>query len=178
MVGTSPLLLFAGGAQYKNGDIKGFLKNYRSSKVPLALAHSGNGSISHLSSELFASATGIKVNAIPYRGSAPALTDVAAGQVDAHFATLASGSSLLVFFTHASSKLIEPIISLKGTEGSVHVDNNRYTFRGKDEADTGYAFHKVYKTLHAFGLLSNFKTDPKIFCGHSLEEFMVYLFNK
>lgn len=95
MVGTSPLLLFASSAQYKNGDIKGFLKNYRSSKVPLALAHSGNGSISHLSSELFSSATGIKVNAIPYRGSAPALTDVAAGQVDAHFATLASGSSLL-----------------------------------------------------------------------------------
>lgn len=95
MVGTSPLLLFASGAQYKNGDIKGFLKNYRSAKVPLTLAHSGNGSISHLSSELFAGATGIKVNAIPYRGSAPALTDVAAGQVDAHFATLASGSSLL-----------------------------------------------------------------------------------
>lgn len=94
MVGTSPLMLFA-GAQYKNGDIKGFLKNHRNSKVPLALAHSGNGSISHLSSELFATATGIKVNAIPYRGSAPALTDVAAGQVDAHFATLASASSLL-----------------------------------------------------------------------------------
>ena len=95
MVGTSPLLLFAGGSQYKNGDIKGFLKNFRSSKVPLALAHSGNGSISHLSSELFGTATGIKVNAIPYRGSAPALTDVAAGQVAAHVATLASGSSLL-----------------------------------------------------------------------------------
>jgi tripartite-type tricarboxylate transporter receptor subunit TctC len=94
MVGTSPLMLFAGAA-YKNGDIKGFLKNHRNSKVPLALAHSGNGSISHLSSELFATATGIKVNAIPYRGSAPALTDVAAGQVDAHFATLASASSLL-----------------------------------------------------------------------------------
>ncbi len=94
MVGTSPLMLFA-GPQYKNGDIKGFLKTHRNSKVPLALAHSGNGSISHLSSELFATATGIKVNAIPYRGSAPALTDVAAGQVDAHFATLASASSLL-----------------------------------------------------------------------------------
>jgi tripartite-type tricarboxylate transporter receptor subunit TctC len=94
MVGTSPLMLFA-GARYKNGDIKGFLKNHRGSKVPLTLAHSGNGSISHLSSELFATATGIKVNAIPYRGSAPALTDVAAGQVDAHFATLASASSLL-----------------------------------------------------------------------------------
>lgn len=95
MVGTSPLMLFAGGGPYKNGDIKGFIKHYRASKAPLALANSGNGSISHLSSELFATAAGIKVNAIPYRGSAPALTDVAAGQVDAHFATLASASALL-----------------------------------------------------------------------------------
>ena len=95
MVGTAPLLLFVNAAQYKNGDIKGFLKNGRASAVPLTLANSGNGAISHLSSELLAGATGLKINAIPYRGSAPALTDVAAGLVTGHFATLASGSSLL-----------------------------------------------------------------------------------
>lgn len=37
---------------------------------------------------------------MPYRGSAPALTDVAAGLVEGHFATLASGSSL-----HGAGKL-------------------------------------------------------------------------
>ncbi|MDT4864346.1 hypothetical protein FQZ97_991070 [compost metagenome] len=38
---------------------------------------------------------GIPVDAVPYRGSAPALTDVSAQLVKGHFATLASGSSLL-----------------------------------------------------------------------------------
>ncbi|MDP4076072.1 tripartite tricarboxylate transporter substrate binding protein [Acidovorax sp. A1169] len=95
MVGTSPLLLFVNGSRYKAGDIKGFLKDGRASATPVTLAHSGNGSISHLSSELLAGASGLKVNAIPYRGSAPALTDVAAEQVAGHFATLASGASLL-----------------------------------------------------------------------------------
>lgn len=95
MLGTSPLVLFVSSAQHKTGDIKGFIKNGMGSTVPLPLANSGNGSISHLSGELLANATAIKVNAIPYRGSAPALADVAAGQVAGHFSTLASGSSLL-----------------------------------------------------------------------------------
>jgi len=95
MLGTSPLMLFVNRSSYKNGDIPGFLKNARSSADPLALAHSGNGSISHLSGELFSAAIQVKVNAIPYRGSAPALTDVAAGLVSGHFSTLASGTPLL-----------------------------------------------------------------------------------
>lgn len=95
MVGSSPLVLFVSGAQYKNGQIRDFLKNGRSSAAPFALAHSGNGSISHLSGELLAAATGLRINPIPYRGSAPALTDVVAGQVAGHFATMASGSALL-----------------------------------------------------------------------------------
>lgn len=95
MLGTSPLILFVNAAQYKNGDAKAFLHNGRSAGVPMALAHSGNGSISHLSAELMAAATGIKINPIPYRGSAPALADVAASQVTGHFSTLASGSSLM-----------------------------------------------------------------------------------
>ncbi len=95
MLGTSPLVLFVSATHHKTGDIKGFIKNGSVSTVPLAMANSGNGSISHLSGELLANATDIKINAIPYRGSAPALTDVAAGQVAGHFSTLASGSSLL-----------------------------------------------------------------------------------
>jgi tripartite-type tricarboxylate transporter receptor subunit TctC len=43
---------------------------------------------------------GFKIVPVPYRGSAPALTDVAAGLVAGHFATLASGSSL-----HGAGKL-------------------------------------------------------------------------
>lgn len=94
-VGTSPLVLFATPGEFKSGDIQGFIKRAKSASAPLALAHSGNGSISHLSGELLARRAGLTINPVPYRGSAPALTDVAAGTVAGHFATLASGNSLL-----------------------------------------------------------------------------------
>jgi tripartite-type tricarboxylate transporter receptor subunit TctC len=41
----------------------------------------GNGGISHLVPEMFKSATGIQMEHIPYKGSAPAFTDLMAGQV-------------------------------------------------------------------------------------------------
>jgi tripartite-type tricarboxylate transporter receptor subunit TctC len=94
MVGTSPLVLFAAPGDFKAGDIKPFLQRAKNSKAPLAVAHSGAGSSSHLAAEVLAGRAGFKYIPVPYRGSAPALTDVAAGMVTAHFATLASGSSL------------------------------------------------------------------------------------
>jgi tripartite-type tricarboxylate transporter receptor subunit TctC len=100
LVGTSPLVLFATPAEQKNGDIKGFLQRAKQPQAPLALAHSGAGSSSHLAAEVLAGRGGFKIVSVPYRGSAPALTDVAAGMVAGHFATLASGSSL-----HAAGKL-------------------------------------------------------------------------
>lgn len=94
LVGTSPLVLFANPADFKDGDVKGFIQRGRKAGAPPAIAHSGAGSSSHLAAEVFASRGGFKYVAVPYRGSAPALTDVAAGMVSSHFATLASGSSL------------------------------------------------------------------------------------
>lgn len=94
MVGTSPLVLFVPSARYKNGEIKEFLQSARAKGGPVSLAHSGAGSVSHLTAELLGK-NGIKVLTVPYKGSAPALIDVAAGTVEGHFSTLASGSPLL-----------------------------------------------------------------------------------
>lgn len=94
LVGKSPLILFAAPSSFKNGDAKGFMQRARDPKNPLAIANSGAGSSSHLAAEVLANQGKFKIVAVPYRGSAPALTDVAAGQVAGHFATLASGSSL------------------------------------------------------------------------------------
>ncbi|BEP50450.1 tripartite tricarboxylate transporter substrate-binding protein [Variovorax paradoxus] len=94
MIGTSPLVFFA-GMDNDSRDFKTFVKTAAARPMPPAIAHSGAGTVSHLAAELLASRTGIRFNMVPYRGSAPALTDVAAGTVAGHFATLASGSSLL-----------------------------------------------------------------------------------
>ena len=47
----------------------------------LSMAHGGNGTAMHLSSQLFAQMADIKFTEIPYRGSGPAALDVLGGQV-------------------------------------------------------------------------------------------------
>src|SRR5580704_3983731 len=50
------------------------------------IGSSGNGTLQHLSLELFRFMTGAKVNHVPYRGGSLALNDVIAGQVKCYFA--------------------------------------------------------------------------------------------
>jgi tripartite-type tricarboxylate transporter receptor subunit TctC len=54
------------------------------------MASSGNGTSVHMSGEMFMAMTGIKMTHVPYRGSAPALTDMIAGTVDVLFDNLPS----------------------------------------------------------------------------------------
>ena len=54
----------------------------------LNMASSGNGSTIHVSGELFKMLTGIKMVHVPYRGGAPALTDLISGQVHVMFDNL------------------------------------------------------------------------------------------
>ena len=56
----------------------------------LNFASSGNGQSTHLAAELFASMAGVKMTHIPYKGSAPALTDVMGGQAQLMFDTMLS----------------------------------------------------------------------------------------
>ncbi len=51
----------------------------------LNMASSGNGSTIHMSGELFKMMAGINMVHVPYRGGAPALTDLIAGQVHVMF---------------------------------------------------------------------------------------------
>ncbi len=49
------------------------------------IAITGIGSVSHLGTVLFQAAAGIKLNMVPYRGAAPAMTELLGGQLDALF---------------------------------------------------------------------------------------------
>jgi tripartite-type tricarboxylate transporter receptor subunit TctC len=61
----------------------------------LTCATQGNGTTSHLTSELFQLMAGVKFQQVPYRGSAPALTDLAAGTVDLMFDNLGVSLALV-----------------------------------------------------------------------------------
>jgi tripartite-type tricarboxylate transporter receptor subunit TctC len=56
----------------------------------LAMASSGNGTSIHLSGELFKAMTGTALTHVPYKGSAPAITDLLGGQVHVMFDNLPS----------------------------------------------------------------------------------------
>lgn len=64
----------------------------KASPGKLNLASGGVGSTGHMSAELFQMMAGIKFTHVPYRGEAPALTDLIAGQAQVMIAT--TGSSL------------------------------------------------------------------------------------
>jgi tripartite-type tricarboxylate transporter receptor subunit TctC len=56
----------------------------------MTFASQGNGSTSHLTAALFEQRTGIAITHVPYRGTAPALNDLAGSQVDMMFVDLGS----------------------------------------------------------------------------------------
>ena len=64
----------------------------KASPGKVTYASQGNGSTSHLTGAMFQSMAGIQMLHVPYKGTAPALTDLIAGQVDLFFDNI--GSSL------------------------------------------------------------------------------------
>jgi tripartite-type tricarboxylate transporter receptor subunit TctC len=66
-------------------DAAEFVANARKSSQPVAIASTGIGSIPHLAMEQLAAATKANLLHVPYKGAAPAITDVIGGQVAAFF---------------------------------------------------------------------------------------------
>ncbi|GAA4337886.1 tripartite tricarboxylate transporter substrate binding protein [Variovorax defluvii] len=56
----------------------------------LSFASSGNGTVPHLSGELFKAAAGVQMTHIPYKGAGPALNDLLGANVDMSFLTALS----------------------------------------------------------------------------------------
>jgi tripartite-type tricarboxylate transporter receptor subunit TctC len=71
-------------------DAKEFVALVRSNPDKYAFASSGTGATAHLVTELFNSMAQLKARHVPYKGSAPALTDIMNGQVDYTIETVAS----------------------------------------------------------------------------------------
>jgi tripartite-type tricarboxylate transporter receptor subunit TctC len=67
-----------------------FIAHAKANPGKINWATSGNGTSVHLSGELFKSMTGIDMTHVPYRGSAPALTDLIAGTVHVMFDNMPS----------------------------------------------------------------------------------------
>jgi tripartite-type tricarboxylate transporter receptor subunit TctC len=84
LAGVTPNLLVANPGVPFN-DVKGLIAYARANPGKLNYASTGNGTSNHLSFELFKTMTKTQVTHVPYKGSAPAVTDLIAGQVQVMF---------------------------------------------------------------------------------------------
>jgi len=76
-------------------NLKEFLAWAKSQTAGVSYASPGAGSPHHLTAELFRGLTGLSLVHVPYRGAAPAVQDVAGGQVPFMFVDTAAGMSFI-----------------------------------------------------------------------------------
>jgi tripartite-type tricarboxylate transporter receptor subunit TctC len=67
-----------------------FIDYVKANPGKINMASSGNGTSVHLSGEMFMAMTGCKMQHVPYRGAAPAITDMLGGQVQVIFDNMPS----------------------------------------------------------------------------------------
>jgi tripartite-type tricarboxylate transporter receptor subunit TctC len=84
LAGVTPNLLVANPSAPVN-NVRELLAYARANPAKLNYASTGNGTSNHLSFELFKAMTQTSITHVPYKGSAPAVTDLIAGQVQVMF---------------------------------------------------------------------------------------------
>jgi tripartite-type tricarboxylate transporter receptor subunit TctC len=111
-------------------DFAGFLAHAKANPGKLNYASAGNGTLPHVTMELLLRRFGVAVTHIPYRGAAPAMTDLLSGQVQLKMDTYATARQLvadgklraLAYASRARSTLIPNVptvaeMGLAGYEG-------------------------------------------------------------
>jgi len=81
LVTEVPMIIVA-RKDFEPADIKALLEHVNANADKVTLANAGIGAASHLCGMLFMSEAGTKLTTVPYKGTAPALTDLMGGQVD------------------------------------------------------------------------------------------------
>ncbi|MFZ1152035.1 MAG: tripartite tricarboxylate transporter substrate-binding protein [Xanthobacteraceae bacterium] len=84
LINRNPLVL-VGRHTLEPGTLRDLVALMKQQTLKAAIA--GYGTTGHLATSLFAQEAGVSLDQIPYRGAAPAITDLLGGQVDLFFAT-------------------------------------------------------------------------------------------
>jgi tripartite-type tricarboxylate transporter receptor subunit TctC len=88
---TDAPFFLAGKKDFPPNDLKGLIAWMRANPGKATFGNGGNGSISHISGLLFMDITKTTAQVVPYRGNAPAMQDLVAGQIDMMIADPVTG---------------------------------------------------------------------------------------
>jgi tripartite-type tricarboxylate transporter receptor subunit TctC len=87
LVGYSPTLMVA-SATAGIKDVKDLVAQLKAKPDKFAYASAGNGTAPHYAAELFKLSAGVEMLGVPYKGSAPAVSDTIGGQTQVMFPSL------------------------------------------------------------------------------------------
>jgi tripartite-type tricarboxylate transporter receptor subunit TctC len=93
VVGASAQFLYSNPVRFKS--LTELLAAAKANPGKVSMATAGVGTTTHLMTEMLQAGAGVKLLQVQYKGSAPALTDTAAGHTDVVFSTLASAAPLV-----------------------------------------------------------------------------------
>ena len=134
------------------GSIAAFIAYAKANPGKINMASSGNGVPSHVAGELFKMMAGVDMVHVPYRGSAPALTDLLGGQVQVMFDPLPSS------IDHIRTGKLRPLAVTTATRSDVIPD-----------VPTVGEFLPGYEASTWFGVGAPKKTPAKIVNGLNSE---------
>jgi tripartite-type tricarboxylate transporter receptor subunit TctC len=95
LIGSEPLLI-VGKKELPADDLKGLIAYLKANPDKASVGIAGVGATGHLTGISFQKATGTKFQFVPYRGNAPAMQDLLAGQIDFMIEPSSNFKSLVV----------------------------------------------------------------------------------
>jgi tripartite-type tricarboxylate transporter receptor subunit TctC len=144
-VGSAPLVLVANAKAVPAKTAKELVAYSQASGTPVTYGSVGIGSASHLAGEMFATASGARMQHIPYRGGAPALNDLVAGHLQTQF------MSAVIAQPHIQSGALRALATAASTRLEILPDV-------PTTAEAGYPVEAAYW----FGLVAPAGTPPAI----------------
>jgi tripartite-type tricarboxylate transporter receptor subunit TctC len=102
MIGATPNVLVVGAAVPAK-DVKEFIEYAKKNANKISYGSAGPGSLTHLTMELFKQPIGVEIVHVPYKGIAPALTDLIGGSTQVMFPGLTAA------LAHIKSGRIRPL---------------------------------------------------------------------
>ena len=152
----------------------------------LPYGSSGNGQSTHMAAELFKSMAGVGMTHVPYKGSAPALTDLAGGQVAVMFDTMLSAMPQVragrlraigvTSLTRAASAPEIPTIAESGLSGyEVGAWNGLLAPAGTPDAVVAALNRAVNESLRDSDLRQRFATDGAEVVGGTADSFAGFI---
>lgn len=181
LVAEIPELLVAHSAQ-PYSDFAGFVKYARENPGKLNHGSAGNGTLPHITMELLLLKLDLKVTHIPYKGAAPAMNDLLAGQVSVKMDTIATSAAHiktgrlkpLAIASLKRSPLMPnvPTIAESGLPGYEGILWMGVLAPAGTPAEVVQALHSaITRTLKEPELLKRFESDGVVPVGSSPAEF-------